>query len=376
MGLAGKILAIAAPLWLALSLSAPTASAEPDVTLAERLDAAIAAKIADMGVPGAIVGISVPGDIDYVQAFGVADTATDAPMSVADHTRVASVTKTFTGTAVLQLVDHGRVSLQDPISRYVDGVPNGDVITLDLLGRMRSGLFDYSGDPLFQQRLAAESPSGPDAFAWTPRQLVDWAASHPVNFPPGSDFEYCNTNFVLLGMVVEKVTGQPLGEYLQRNFFDPLGLAQTSYPDTGAMPEPFTHGYTAPYDAVVDATFWNPSWGDAAGRMVSDYADMRAWAKVLGEGTLLRPDTQAQRLRADGLLHDVGYGFAILRAHGWIGHNGAVPGYTTVAMYLPERDATLVVLVNSDVPKDHAADQLATLVSSIVTPDHVYSLAG
>jgi len=91
---------------------------------------------------------------------------------------------------------------------------------------------------------------------------------------------------------------------------------------------------------------------------------------------LLSPEAHTQRLRFDESLPDVGYGFAILRAHGWIGHNGAVPGYTTVVMYLPESDATLVVLVNSDVPKDHAADQLATLVSSIVTPDHVYSLAG
>jgi D-alanyl-D-alanine carboxypeptidase len=377
MGLARKICAIATPMWLTLALSAPPASADPDVTLAERLDAAIAAKIAEMGVPGAIVGISVPGDVDYVNAVGVADTATGAPMSVADQTRVASVTKTFTGTAVLQLVDQGRLSLQDPISRYVDGVPNGDIITLDLLGRMRSGLFDYSNDPMFQRRLAAEAPSGSAAFGWTPRQLVDVAASHPVNFPPGSKFEYCNTNFVLLGLAVEKITGQPLGDYLQHNVFDPLGLARTSYPDTGVMPEPFTHGYApTPDGAIVDATFWNPSWGDAAGRIVSDYADMTAWARAVGEGALLGPHTQAQRLRMDGLLSDVGYGFALLNAHGWIGHNGEIPGYTTVVVYLPERDATLVVLANSDVPGEHSAGQLATLVSSIVTPDHVYSLAG
>jgi D-alanyl-D-alanine carboxypeptidase len=353
------------------------ATADPDTpaSLSDRLDTAIAAKLAEMGIPGAIVGVSIPGEIDYLTAVGTSDLATGAPMSVDDHSRIGSVTKTFTGTAVLQLVDRGRINLSDPISRYVDGVPSGDVITLDQLGRMRSGLFDYTDDPAFLPRLYAEAPAGPDAFAFTPRELLDMAFAHPLDFAPGTQYQYSNTNTVLLGLVVEKVTGMPLGDYFAQNIFGPLGLSGTSYPANGFMPEPFTHGYTrAPDGAVVDATLWNPSWGDAAGRIVSNYADLKVWAAALGRGSLLSPQTQQQRLRTTEIVPGLGYGFAMFNVHGWIGHNGDIPGYATVLVYLPERDATLVVLANSDVPESHSAGQLATVVTEIVTPDHPYQL--
>src|SRR6185436_10297663 len=109
-----------------------------------------------------------------------------------------------TGTAILQLVEQGRIRLADPIAMYVDGVPSGDRITLDILGRMRSGLFNYSNDETFQDRFYAEAPLGSDAFSTTPQELLDIAFRHPLNFPPGSDYEYSNTNAVLLGLVVER----------------------------------------------------------------------------------------------------------------------------------------------------------------------------
>ncbi len=367
---------VACALVAACGAVAPPASAEPG--LSARLDRAIADKVADMGVPGAIVAVSVPGVIDYQTAIGVADTATGEPQSLHDHTRIGSVTKTFTGTAVLQLVDHGRISLDDPISRYVGGVPDGDSITLDMLGRMRSGLFDYSDDDAFVGALLAESPHGPDAFAQTPQQLLDVAFSHPPLFAPGSDYRYSNTNTVLLALVVEKVSGLPFGEYLRQNIFEPAGLSRTSYPDNGALPGPHTHGYLElPDGPVVDATFWNPSWADAAGKIVSTTADLSRWARTLGTGALLKPETQALRLAAPSpAAPGAGYAFAIFDTHGWIGHNGDIPGFTTVLVYLPERDATLSVSVNSDIPEDHAAGQIAKAVTELVTPEHVYDLTG
>jgi D-alanyl-D-alanine carboxypeptidase len=373
---ARKVIAAATALIAIAALSASPAAAEPAPDLAAQLDAGIQARIKQMGVPGAIVALAIPGEIDYVKAFGIGDTATGIPMTTSDHTRIGSVTKTFVGTAVLQLVDQGRIRLSDPISRYVDEVPNGDAITLDLLGRMRSGLPDYSDSDAFLDRLYTEAPSGPDGFAITPRQLVDWAFEQPTGFAPGAQWKYCNTNLVLLGMVVEKVTGVPLGDYLQLNIFGPLGLAQTSYPASGLMPGPYAHGYhKAPNGTVFDATLWNPQWADAAGKIVSSTADLRSWSVALGKGTLLHPDTQAQRIGDGSYVTDgVDYAFAIFNAHGWIGHNGDIPGYTTVSVYLPERDATLVVSVNSDIPQPTSADQIATVVTSLATPDHVYEL--
>ena len=143
-----RVLAVITALLAGAGFGIAPAHANPDTGLAAQLDSAIEARIAAMGVPGAVVSLDIPGEISYTKAFGVADTATGAPMTLGDHTRIGSVTKTFTGTAILQLADQGRVRLSDPISRYVDGVPNGDAITLDLLGRMRSGLPDYSASIL------------------------------------------------------------------------------------------------------------------------------------------------------------------------------------------------------------------------------------
>ena len=197
-----------------------------------------------------------------------------------------------------------------------------------------------------------------------------------MNFTPGAKFQYSNTNTVLLGQVVEKISGLSIGEFFQQRIFGPLGLEQTSFPANGLMPVPYAHGYTPlPGGTIVDASLWNPSWANAAGQVVSDYADMATWAAALGKGTLLKPETQAQRARFAGTYPGVGYGFALFNTHGWLGHNGDIPGYATVVVYLAEQNATLVVLANSDEPEDHSAGQLATVVTAIATPDHVYNLA-
>jgi D-alanyl-D-alanine carboxypeptidase len=372
-----KLAVAAAALVALVAVPAPPATAEPTTDLAAALDTVIDERVKQMGVPGAVVALSIPGEIDYVEVFGVGDTATGIPMLVDDHMRIGSVTKTFTGTAVLQLVDRGRIQLSDPISRYVDGVPNGDAITLDLLGRMRSGLPNYTDSDAFMQRLYSESPSGPDAFSRTPRQLLDWAFEQPARFAPGAEWEYSNTNTVLLGMVVETVTGIPLGDYLQQNIFGPLGMAQTTFPANGFMPGPYAHGYNqSPGGTIFNTTLWNPSWANAAGQIVSTVADLEIWAAALGKGTLLQPATQAQRIgNATTVLPGLDYGFAIDNVGGWLGHTGDIPGYTTVSLYLPERDATMVVMVNSDIPEPHAAEQIATVVTPLATPDHVYGPA-
>ena len=266
--------------------------------------------------------------------------------------------------------------MTDPISRYVDGVPSGDVITLDLLGRMRSGLPDYTETDTFLPRVYSELPTGPDAFATTPQELVDAAFGQPMDFPPGTQYKYSNTNTVLLGMVITKVTGLSVGDYFQQNIFDPLGLADTSYPPNGVLPAPYAHGYNkSPEGEILDATLWNPSWGDAAGRIVSNIGDMSTWAAALGRGTLLRPDTQARRVsKGTAAAPGVDYDFAIFDVHSWIGHNGDIPGYATVLVYLPEQDATLVVFANSDIPEMHSAGQIAYDVTSIATPGNLYQL--
>jgi D-alanyl-D-alanine carboxypeptidase len=354
--------------------AAPTSSSaapDPDAGTAQRLDAAIGQAMKDASVPGAIIGIWGP-DGQYVRAMGVADKATGAPMKTDFYSRIGSVTKTFTVTGVLQLADQGKMALDDPIGRYIDGVPQGDKITIRMLARMQSGLANYSASPAFQKAFGPRS-------TFTPQQLLGFAFAEPAVFAPGQGFQYSNTNTVLLGLVVEKLSGQTLPDYIRDHILTPLGLTHTSFPATNAFPDPHAQGYTraTPDDSVVTATDWDPSWGGAAGAMISNLEDMRGWAAALATGKLLTPGMQAQRLQTVGSPGQDGYGLGIFNLGGWIGHNGSLPGYQTVTVYLPEKQTTLVILTNTDIEYQGSAPSttLATAITKIVSPDHIYAFA-
>jgi D-alanyl-D-alanine carboxypeptidase len=361
------------------SASAPPAASEAERpmtdALARRLDTAVNQAMTAAGVPGAIIGIWGP-DGTYVRAFGVADKTTRAPMKTDFYSRIGSVTKTFTVTAVLQLADQGKLGLDDSIAEFIDGVPLGDRITLRQLARMQSGLFNYSGSPEFQQAVFADPRR-----TFTPRELLHYALEQPNRFPPGEGFEYSNTNTVLLGLVVQKVSGQPLPDYIHDHILVPLGMSHTSFPDINEFPDPHAQGYTVQTadgkEAV--ATDWNPSWTWAAGAMISTLDDMRIWAGALATGKLLTPRMQAQRLQtvgSPGMPPQDGYGLGIFNLGGWIGHNGSLPGYQAVAVYLPQKQTTLVILTNTDIEYQggEPSSALATAITKELTPDHVYSL--
>ncbi|MGX8907872.1 serine hydrolase domain-containing protein [Streptomyces netropsis] len=340
--------------------------------VAAKLDAAVREVMDETQVPGVSVGLWTPDKGSYVHTFGVADKATGAPMATDLYTRIGSETKTFTVTALLRLVDERKVGLDDPIGTYVKGVPNGDRITLRQLAGMRSGLFNYSEDDDFDKALETD-PRRP----FTPQELLDFSFKHPVQFQPGAQFDYCNTNLILLGLVVEKVTGRPLHEVIEQDVLKPAGLHRTVFPTGAEIPDPHAHGYTnqTASGKIEDATDWNPSWAWAAGAMISDLQDLRRWAHTLATGKLLTPATQAERLKTTPMdIPGDGYGLGIFNVQGWIGHNGSLPGYESLTVYLPEARATLVIVLNTDVL--HDGQEPSTLfgeaVTRIVSPDHVY----
>ncbi|MDX6740749.1 serine hydrolase domain-containing protein [Actinocorallia sp. A-T 12471] len=353
----------------------PSATPSPlDTGTTRRLDEAVKGVMHVANVPGVIVGFWRPGSDPYVRAFGVADKDDNTPMRPGLHMRIGSVTKTFTVTAVLQLVDDGKIGLDDPISKYVSGVPDGDGITVRQLAEMRSGLFSYTEDPQWEKDMLANPMR-----AWTPRELLKYAFDHPPVFAPGAKFQYSNTNTILLGLAVEKVSGRELHEYLTTEVIEPSGLKDTTFPTDASFPEPHAQGYTAQDEQgkIVNATDWNPSWAWAAGAMTSTLDDMKKWAPVLAKGTLLKPATQAARVNAPSVgISGLRYGLGIFDDNGWLGHNGSLPGYQTVVVQLPEQEATLVVLANTDIP--HDGNEVSTLfaqaITSITTPDHVYTL--
>ncbi|MFD0306976.1 serine hydrolase domain-containing protein [Streptomyces sp. NPDC127119] len=340
--------------------------------LTSRLDKAMDEVGKKADIPGAVVGLWMPGKGCYVRSMGVADTRTGEPMAADSFVRIGSETKTFTVTALLELVDEGRAGLDDPISTYVKGVPNGHRITLRHLAEMRSGLFPYTEDPGFVQDLLSDPQR-----TFTPRQSLAYGFKHRNTSAPGAKFQYSNSNLVLLGMVIEKVSGRPLADFIHHRVLRPAHLRHTLFPQGNEFPQPHPRGYTDQTlsGEVADATDWNPSWAWAAGAMISNLHDLRIWAKSVATGQLLSPETQKQRLNTLPTgIPGTTYGLGILNTHGWIGHNGSIPGYETVTVYLPSEKATLVVMMNTDILSagQEPSTLLARAITTVATPKNIY----
>ncbi|WP_333764544.1 serine hydrolase domain-containing protein [Streptomyces sp. IBSBF 2390] len=378
--------AVPAPAPAVFTAGSPTPSPSgPDVraltpAVARQLDTSVERVMREANVPGVTVGIWTPGQPDYVRSFGVADKASGRKMTPDLFMRIGSETKTFTVTALLQLADQGKVGLDDPIGRYVDGVPNGDRITLRQLAGMRSGLFNYTEDDDFFKALTSD-PQRPFA----PQQLLDYAFRHPVLFEPGQKFFYSNTNLILLGLVVEKESGQRLGDYFAQHILGPAGMKDTVFPTGSEFPAPHAQGYTdqTADGKVAETAGWNPSWGWAAGAMISTLDDLHTWAPTVATGQLpdgrrmISPAMQEQRLVTPATpIPGAGYGLGIFDVQGWIGHNGSLPGYESLTIYLPSTRTSVVVLLNTDI--GHDDEEPSTLVGQaitrIISPQHVFDL--
>ena len=193
--------------------------------------------------PGLNVGIWFPGRGSLVRAFGTGDHASGAPMRRDDHVRIASITKTFTSVVVPQLVDESRLSLDDTLSRYIEGIDNGDRITIRNLLGMTSGIYDYTSDERFLKAFT-DNP----LMSFSPKDVIDIVNRHKPEFAPGEKVSYCDTNYILLGTIVEKVTGEPIQKTITEKILKPLGLNNTSFPTEPTMPERFARGYYAGED--------------------------------------------------------------------------------------------------------------------------------
>ncbi|GAA1199880.1 serine hydrolase domain-containing protein [Pseudonocardia alaniniphila] len=343
----------------------PTA---PASDLDTRLRPIITEAMRDMSVPGVVVLVRTPAG-QYLEAFGTRRVGTDEPVEVGDHFRIGSNTKTMTGTVVLQLVQEGRIGLSDPVAKYQPRVPNGADITIAQMLDMRSGLYNYSELESFN-RAMDEDPGK----VWQPQELVALALAQPPYFAPGQGFHYSNTNTVLLGMIIEQITGQKLENVFQERIFTPLGLRNTVFPPltSNSILDPHPQGYlfgtnvatladpALPPDQQAaaregtlvpnDVTGINPSWAWAAGAAISSAEDLATYVKPLVTGGLLDAATQKQRIDSlppptpNGI--SASYGLALARFGPMIGHDGSLPGYQSFMGYDPDGDKTLIVLTN------------------------------
>lgn len=301
-----------------------------------------------------VVAVVDDGDDQVAEALGAARLAPPRAARVSDTARVGSITKTFVSTAVLQQVAAGRIGLDEPIERRLPGVvPNGRAITVRMLLQHTSGLFNYTDDENAVLAVLADPTRHVD-----PQWMLDVAFSHPANFPPGSDWSYSNTNYIVLGLLLEKVTGQPAHAVLERQIIRPLNLRNTYLATDGGWRGPHLHGYAPPGTFgnadYLDLSDWNPSWAWTAGALVSNPADLTRFYQALMSGRLLpaaqlRAMTTTVATSSAGLRYGLGlYRFQSVCGPTW-GHDGGIAGYLTQVLTDRRGTRSMVLVLPTEV---------------------------
>ncbi|MEU9993900.1 serine hydrolase domain-containing protein [Streptomyces sp. NPDC050848] len=339
--------------------------------------------MADMDLKSVILRVTVDGRDVLTTALG--ESMTGVPADPAMHFRNGNVAISYMGTALLRLVDQGKVGLDDPVSRWLPDLPNGAKITLRMLAASTTGLADYVPLPKFQQAVSANPFR-----QWTADELVALSTDEPRWYDPGTNWSYSHANFVLLGAALEKITGTRLDVLLRKQVTGPLGLRETRNSFTPDIPEPVLHAFTADRGTYEESTFWNPSWTTAPGAVqTTDICDLARSAAGLGSGELLSPASYKELLNPGtvGLGHvtpkcpatvcltnteATHYGMGVVVLGDWISQHPLFFGYSASMDYLPsERLAIAVSTTQDPTAKDgHTAHVIAQRIAAAIAPEH------
>jgi D-alanyl-D-alanine carboxypeptidase len=321
-------------------------------------------------IPGAAVAIISPKG-NWFGASGVADLATGRVLQPSDRFQIGSITKTFVATTTLQLVEEGILNLEDKLTdrlptSVTEWIPNANQITLRQLLNHTSGVPDYT-DVLF--RWAAVNP-GVFFNNWQPEELVYFIDGLEPSFQPGDSWQYSNTNYVLLGMVVETATNNNIAKEIRDRILEPLALSNTFFAEEEAIPGGYVRGY---WDFDQDGTLndisvANLSWAWATGAMVSNTSDLATFIHALIGGKLLEPDTLQQMLTTISPINSVNYsayglGIGTMQSPNrfWYIHRGQTLGYRSNMWYSPLENITYIELANARSTRNLAGATLNTL---------------
>ena len=335
-----------------------------DPALAAELEAALVEEMECYGVPGSAVSVDFgDGGARWSATAGVADIESGTPMSDDLQWPIRSITKSFAVMLLLQLVDEGLVSLDDTVDQWVERIPNGDSVTLGQLADMTSGVPDYTGESFVEDFTA--DPSA----AFSRGQLLDYVREGEPSAEPGAERRYINSSTVLLGEVLEQVTGESFAELVVQHLGRPYGMGDTVYPETV---EGFTGEHPTGYQPEGDGLAVPPTnftVFDTAGAMISTLGDLEVWAHLLGRGESLEAATDQQRFEASPLVEGPEYdryGTGIGELEGWWGHTGEGFGYTTLVMFDPQTSAGVVVLMNASDLAAHVPTKLFRRIAGIL----------
>lgn len=324
--------------------------------------------------PGVVVGLSLPDEEPLLLASGLSDAGSGIAIREHDTFRIASITKTFIAAEILRLASQEKLHLDDPVETFLPATPHGGNVTLRHLLGHRSGYFDpVHDDPGFIPFIAKNMGR-----IWTWDEMLSLSFEHDPHFPPGSDYRYGNTNYILLAKVIEQLTGTSTGAALTEDLLLPLGLYNTFYamPEMSPVPTSLVHGYTVhplsgetvdtatiPYETILSVS---------ADTMISNAADLLTWCRALygDRSNVLAPSIREQMLSFDALSR---YGLGVFEFETPLGrsfgHGGETAGYLSQMDYLPAHDLALVILANSDAPSVHPAGLRDELLA-VLFADH------
>lgn len=299
--------------------------------------------------PGGAAIVVKDGKVVYRAAIGMADVEKKVPLQPDAVFRLGSVTKQFTSAAVMMLVEQGKISLQDPIDKYLPGYPmQGHVVTVEHLLTHTSGIQSYTDIPGWMKtRIQADL---------TVQQLIDGFKNEPMQFAPGTKYRYNNSGYVLLGAIIEKVSGQSYGSFVSEKIFKPLGMTHSFYGTSEATIPKRALGYSGPVSAPQPAPPLSMTQPYAAGSLLSTVDDLAIWDAALGTETLLKRSSLERSWTpyklADGTSTGYGYGWQVgtVQDRRTREHGGGIFGFSTFVLRVPDDRVYVAVLCNSDAP--------------------------
>ena len=314
-------------------------------------------------VPGVSLAVVKDGRVVLAKGYGLANVELVVPATADTVYQLASVTKTFTATAILMLEKDGKLSLDDKITERLPDLPEAwDGVTVRHLLNHTSGIKSYTSVEGFDKTARKD---------YSHREILDLVAQEPMEFAPGERWNYCNTGYFLLGMLIEDVTGKPYGEFLAERVFAPLGMDRTRVNDLRAVIEGRAQGYHWDGKALSNGEYVSPSQPFAAGALVSSVADLVKWDAALAGHTLLDEATQERMWAPTKLAEgEAGYGLGWelgeANGHRLVSHGGGIPGFATKVSRFVDDNLTVIVLTNAD---GGHADQLARGVAGFFVPE-------
>jgi D-alanyl-D-alanine carboxypeptidase len=345
---------------LASGLAASSASAQDMRALTRYVDSVATAAVADHRTAGVSVAVVKNGRTVVAKGYGFADLENDVPATEGTVYRIGSLTKQFTAASIMRLSEQGKLSLDDTVQKFLPTFPTqGNRVTVRHLLNHTSGIKNYTTlGPKWQRVIRLDLP---------PDSLVALFANEPFDFKPGDAWLYDNSGYFLLGMIIEKLSGKPYGEYLQNELFTPLGLTGTRYCDQAPLIKHRAQGYALrPSRQFINAEPLSMTQPYAAGALCSTVRDLATWTLALAGGRVVSPASYKLMTTPDTLNNGkpLAYGFGLsigaFRGHRQVNHNGGINGFISELHHYPDDSVVTVVLTNAN---GAAAVQLERLIA-------------